>query len=551
MISSAVIDAITPATSRAVLISEFNGFPEHMAVVNDDLAALDGGNPDAKHDDCSPLALAIRLHRTAIAERLLDAGANRVLPQRFMTPARLAARVGNESIMALMVRAKANLKVSAAGDTIVHLAARNPDAGALRVLLGAGVPFDAHNNDGERPIHLAAKNANQEVTAMLIAAGAKIAADCSILHRAAQHNPNAAVLRVLIDAGSDVNACDRDKENALLKACMNTNIEVLDALLAAGAKWRDGANTTVGRVAAMNPNEAILRRVIAAGLFDSDALPFAVKSSSAAVVTLMLDAGADRQSPLLATNACENVKHRGVMSVLIAAGVPCDDDAVWKLAIARSNVDALSALIAAGRVTVQQIRAMPLSQLMSAAAAVGGDAAAMLEFLIEQRVDFRVSDSDGWTIGHVASNACLAVLFAHGANLDARDNEGRSPLQTACGDGGLLTLFAAGIDAASFRGTASLDEQPLLAAMGLIPENSNAWVTHPKLMRACNRIAQRQFDLFKLRAFQVCVGLATLELPALISCEILFNVFAPIQSLVPLHRVWKTVTTIKHHHKQR
>jgi ankyrin repeat protein len=57
---------------------------------------------------------------------------------------------------------------------------------------------------------------------MLIAAGANISV-CDFMGRAPIHlaarNPNVAVVRLLLDAGVDVNVVDNDGENALFKAC--------------------------------------------------------------------------------------------------------------------------------------------------------------------------------------------------------------------------------------------------------------------------------------------------------------------------------------------
>jgi hypothetical protein len=57
---------------------------------------------------------------------------------------------------------------------------------------------------------------------------------------------------------------------------------------------------------------------------------------------------------------------------------------------------------------------------------------------------------------------------------------------------------------------------------------------------------QRQVGFFKARAFEVCVGLQSLNLSALETCEILEYVFAPLESLVPLHLAWRVVSAVKH-----
>jgi hypothetical protein len=71
-------------------------------------------------------------------------------------------------------------------------------------------------------------------------------------------------------------------------------------------------------------------------------------------------------------------------------------------------------------------------------------------------------------------------------------------------------------------------------------------VSQRELGWACNRIAEKQFELFRLRSFQVCVALQNLRLSALVSCSILEHLFAPLESMVAFHRVWAIVTKIKH-----
>jgi hypothetical protein len=64
--------------------------------------------------------------------------------------------------------------------------------------------------------------------------------------------------------------------------------------------------------------------------------------------------------------------------------------------------------------------------------------------------------------------------------------------------------------------------------------------------RACIAIARRQWEALRLRALLVCIGLQSAQLSALEMCEILANAFAPLELLVPFHKVWAIATTVKH-----
>jgi ankyrin repeat protein len=572
--------------NHSELIAAFSCYPEHMAVVNDSieeldiaLAADDGDCEVVHHNGCTPLMLAIRLHRIQIIEHLLDVGANvNLVTSGFRaTAAGVAAQSGNECIMTMLIQAGANVQTL----TLCRYAAENTDAGVLRLLAEAGVPVDEPDGTGRRPIDYAAENKNEQimsclltagcsvvskfcvlaaagnsnhnVLAMLIAAGADITACEGLgfapIHDAAR-NPNVAVVRLLLDAGVNVNVRDRDGENALFKACeKNPNMEVFDALLAAGVEWREVANRrTICHAVAKNSNAAIVQRVIERGV-DVNALDssqqtpvmIAAQESTAAVVSLLLQAGADvPTTDRLCGMACWNM-NSGIMRLLIAAGAPFN---VYTLAeaINSSNVDAVQALIDGGMNVAQEIMANP--HLL-----YDNDCRhprEFLELLVRCGVEFRAFVDKlpldrSWRV----STPLLALLFALGADFNAKFPDERRPIETVERDT-TVTLVALGLDP-SLTGQFGFrqDERCYVSVVGedIVPHRHVAW--------ACSRVAQRQFELLKMRALQVCGGLEERQLPALVTCEILSNAFAPRESLVDFHRVWAIVTTIKHFRERR
>jgi hypothetical protein len=60
------------------------------------------------------------------------------------------------------------------------------------------------------------------------------------------------------------------------------------------------------------------------------------------------------------------------------------------------------------------------------------------------------------------------------------------------------------------------------------------------------RIARMRLDFVRCRAFQVCLGLQSLQLDALQLCEILVHACGPAATFVAFHHWWKIATTVKH-----
>jgi ankyrin repeat protein len=161
-------------TPHSQLIATFTGYPEHMAVVNDSIEeldaalAVDDGDCNVEyHDGCTPLMLAIRLHRTRMVEHLLAVGANvNLVTSRLReTAAGVAAEFGSERIMELLIQAGANLhKYSSELDSnVCHFATENTDAGVMRLLVEAGAPADEPNSFIGPPIDSAASNKNEQI----------------------------------------------------------------------------------------------------------------------------------------------------------------------------------------------------------------------------------------------------------------------------------------------------------------------------------------------------------------------------------------------------
>jgi ankyrin repeat protein len=614
---------ITRNSSRADLLQVYSGYPEHMAVVNDDVAELAAllrakdGDRDVVHhgNHChTPLSLAVTLNRTAIVQFLIGAGAvvDVVLDKIWNCPTlvQFAAMHCDEALLRVLLDATKDRYIrSYRRNTLCHYAARNANPAIVALVIAAGLPFDEPNDDGKRPSHWAATFSNEAVLQVLLDAGcdvdARDADQNSLAHNAA-FNTNEKVLAAVLKARGGADDVNVLQESVALVAAANTNDAVMRLVLAAAphtANARARYGKTPFQVACVNPNHKVLEALVAAGaelcplachtaaknrneeviklLFrlgadvnerqprcrsNAATLHDALVESSAAAVAAMLAAGADVNFVDAGENACHFAAYNddsGVMRLVTAAGVDCTIahhrfGTPFAIAVAEGKIETARALIDVGVDAAAEIRAIwtePVSVARTAAT---------VRFAIRHGANARAFFGDQFTQTplHWASAAAFDELFARGADIDAPNSDGKSPLRIAidrdvehdCAK--TLTLIAAGADMDWIVRDDVLANQwvdPLalayITAAGAPLEGEAA--DHPPrvLAWARHRIAARQLQMLRLRALQVCIGLHALDLSALVLCEILAFAFAPRTSLVEFHQVWAMVTAVKHFHK--
>lgn len=215
---------------------------------------------------------------------------------------------------------------------------------------------------------------------------------------------------------------------------------------------------------------------------------------------------------------------------------------------ARSMVVNLMPNHTLARYVVNQLNRMTIAKGIGVAARVALVADASASRLLRSLgVNFNRVDGEG--NNPLAESAALMALFALGATMTGKNLAGVTPYEQYLEShlenaDALLTFVAAGLccDVCVETQLSSDKAALVIAGGGLVSVKADPI----DLLRALNRIVERQKQLFRARAFHVCVGLRSLRLSALEMCEILTNLFAPLESLVPMHFAWRVVCAVRH-----
>jgi len=215
----------------------------------------------------SVLDVATAFGQTDVVKMLLAAGANaNAGTGNRKTALHIAATSGKTDIVKALLAAGARVDVADQdGNEPLHLAVANPTNGQIvKDLLDAGAKVDTVNNDGMQPIHLAARSAGAGTVQTLLASGAKSDAvdlhGLRPLHLVAQggaqrisasralangaHNLTrmlhgweyTLVVKVLLSNGASLDVEDKAGKRPIDYASEGGFSEMVDVLLAAGAK---------------------------------------------------------------------------------------------------------------------------------------------------------------------------------------------------------------------------------------------------------------------------------------------------------------------------
>lgn len=330
-------------------------------------------------------------------------------------------------------------------------------------------------------------------------------------------------VRMLLDAGANVDEVDSSGMTACQAAVRNGHIDVLALLLSFG------------------PNLAI------AVSGERTAFDIAVQRRNDRAMLILVEAGAPLDSVppgrLAVAAALNPTLTRALIDRGVAVGALCDsfgltplhwafDPAVLDLLVNECGMD----------IHVRD----SLGTTCCHAAAFRG-VRQQMSWLIEAGADIEAADNVGTTplldACYHDRLDCILLLLAAGANVHARDRYGRTvchwPHATPVGRETLCVLLAAGADLDAPTISECVTARDIMATRG--------WTFDRDMIdNARRRIEKARIDFVRSRAFEVCVGLQSCGIDALQMCEILLHSCGRMASLIPFHHWWKIATTVKH-----
>ena len=407
-------------------------------------------------DGTTPLLFAAHFGDIASARALLAAGGDPNLTNRYnVAPMHEASLRADAELLRALIDAGAKVDAALpAGETPLMLLSRTDSPDAVKLLIARGAnPNVVESWQGQTPLMYAAANDRGSVAAALIAAGADVNAKTPVndlperIHAvryfveipsagltpvlfAARHGAVSA-LRVLIDAGADVNAKTPEGFSPLIVSLDNLHYDAAKVLLDAGASPAGGALFAV--VEARNRINYVGGVQIPTGTTTPLELLAQMLSRGADVTDRLPEPLLDREPRFLPPPP------KTVDWALIRAARSADIESMRLLVDAgadpsrrddkRGGINALVAVTTGPEVPpLVETERRPTEE----------DAIAAIDFLLDHGVDPNMANDAGATAVHMAAlrnyDGLLKHMATRGANLDVADRKGFTPLDYALGN---------------------------------------------------------------------------------------------------------------------
>jgi ankyrin repeat protein len=410
----------------------------------------------ADSDGTTALHWAVRSNDDETVQLLLRAGANAKLADRYgITPLTLAAENGNAATIELLIKAGADPNAALPeGETPIMTAARTGKPDALKALIAHGANVNAREQRfGETALMWAAAENNAAAVKVLAEAGAELNERSTLLkfpefkfitsgmvttslprggwtplmYAARQGSVNAA--QALADAGADMNLTDPEGSTAMVVAIINAHFDLASMLVHKGADPNVPDSTGMGALYA-----AVDMHTLGPML-----------SRPNPKVTDEFD-GADLVKALLENKADPNARlKRPIIGRHHDSGDASLGEGTTPLMRAAKTVDVgVMRLLLNGGADATITQKDYSTPLMIAAAGGRGASEATtigaIQLCLEHGIDVDAFNLNGQTAVHIAAqrgeDSVIKFLASHGAKLDQKDKQGRTPLDLASGRGG-------------------------------------------------------------------------------------------------------------------
>lgn len=416
---------------------------------------------NAKQPDGSTALLwAVHWNDADLAKALLKVGADPKAANRLgASPLSEAAALGSSTLVTALLDAGADAKALTTpdGETVLMTAARAGNINTVKLLLDRGAEVNARENyKGQTALMWAAAEKHADVVKMLLNRGAdwkvkslehetkmpKLSAASSVSPMArggmtaisfAAREGDVQTLKVMLDAGVDINIVDGEKTSPLVTALMNKQYTAAKYLLDRGAD--PNVADTFGRAALYaaidmrNEDYSAMPRRPAIDPMSSieivkEILAHKPNVNQALVLRLPGRSGMDGGDTTLGegTTPLMRAARAGdgeVMKLLLAAGADLN----------LKTKDGNTAMLFAAGVGYRDKQT------------TGTEAEALdaLKITLENGQDIQQTNSRGDTALHGAASrgadTIVAYLVEHGAKIDAESRSGQTPLDVAMGKG--------------------------------------------------------------------------------------------------------------------
>jgi ankyrin repeat protein len=378
------------------------------------------------------------------------------------------------------------------------------------------------NNESVRKLVRAIDRNDIDAVSTLLSNGVDVSESVCLSH-AVTHG-RVEIMRLLLDAGADIEQVNAKGESACHVAIRYNQFPALQLLIERGANVRSVRNPLLNTAASYS-DERISMLLLDAGALIDNLKPDVLMSlvsipSSVAVLKRLLALQVD-------FSAMRDVHGRSLCHQVVWNAHPnADLDALLRALVDVPNVD---------------INAVNVNGMTPLHCAVIQRNKNAVRLLVELGADIDRQSTDGRSAVRLASQVS-ELLIALGADVCLVDKKGQSMCHSAamCGDVELASAFVAAggdLDQADNDG----DTPRMLSSHYL-----SRLPTADEIDAARQRIAKTRLDFVRNRALEICIGLQPLGIDALQLCEIMAHSFGALGSLIAFHQWWTIATKVKH-----